>query len=85
MANGKGMTSMANPFGPSPIRKKEDVIHHGFQVKDASQVEYIGGLFKGSMSIIPSPKQPDLAAVPMYPMLLGKSHLLERPQVHMAL
>jgi YVTN family beta-propeller protein len=60
VANGKGMTSMANPFGPSPIRKKEDVIHHGFEVKDASQVEYIGGLFKGSMSIISSPKQPEL-------------------------
>jgi YVTN family beta-propeller protein len=62
VANGKGMTSMANPFGPSPIRKKEDVIHHGFQVKDASQVEYIGGLFKGTMSIIPSPKQLELQA-----------------------
>ncbi|MFZ9240261.1 MAG: YncE family protein, partial [Chitinophagaceae bacterium] len=29
VANGKGMTSKANPFGPSPLRKKEDVIHHG--------------------------------------------------------
>ncbi len=60
VANGKGMTSFANPFGPSPLRKKEDVIHHGFQVKDASQVEYIGGLFKGTMSIIAPPSQIEL-------------------------
>ncbi len=57
VANGKGMTSKANPFGPSPLRKKEEVIHHGFESKDATQVEYIAGLFKGSMSIIDAPKQ----------------------------
>ena len=57
VANGKGMTSLANPFGPSPIRKKEEIIHHGFSTKDASQVEYIGGLFKGSMSVIDLPNQ----------------------------
>lgn len=60
VANGKGMTSKANPFGPSPLRKKEDVIHHGFEVKDGSQVEYIGGLFKGTMSIIDVPSQATL-------------------------
>jgi YVTN family beta-propeller protein len=60
VANGKGMTSLANPFGPSPIRKKEEIIHHGFNTKDASQVEYIGGLFKGTMSIIELPNQSSL-------------------------
>ena len=62
VANGKGMTSKANPFGPSPIRKKEEVIHHGFSTKDPSQVEYIGGLFKGTMSIILTPDEAKLAA-----------------------
>lgn len=61
VANGKGMTPKANPFGPSPVRKREDVIHHGFEVRDGSQVEYIGGLFKGSMSVIPVPSNADLA------------------------
>ena len=61
VANGKGMTSLANPFGPSPIRRKEEVIHHGFSTKDPSQVEYIGGLFKGTMSIIELPNQSSLA------------------------
>ena len=60
VANGKGMTSLANPFGPSPLRKKEEIIHHGFNTKDASQVEYIGGLFKGTMSIIDLPNQASL-------------------------
>ena len=60
VANGKGMSSLPNAFGPSPIRKKEEVIHHGFSTKDASQVEYIGGLFKGTMSVIKTPTQPEL-------------------------
>ena len=60
VANGKGMTSLANPFGPSPLRKREEIIHHGFNTKDASQVEYIGGLFKGTMSIIDLPNQSSL-------------------------
>jgi len=62
VANGKGMTSKANPFGPSPVRKREEVIHHGFSTKDPGQVEYIAGLFKGSMSIIPTPDEAKLAA-----------------------
>lgn len=61
VANGKGMTSKPNPFGPSPVRRREDVIHHGFEVRDGAQVEYIGGLFKGSMSVIPVPSAADLA------------------------
>ena len=52
------MTSKANPFGPSPLRKREEVIHHGFETKAGDQVEYIAGLFKGSMSIIDLPAQP---------------------------
>jgi YVTN family beta-propeller protein len=58
VANAKGMTSKANPFGPSPLRKREEVIHHGFETRSGDQVEYIGGLFKGTMSIIDVPAQP---------------------------
>lgn len=60
VANAKGMTSKPNPFGPSPLRKREEVIHHGFETKPGDEVEYIGGLFKGSMSIIDIPTQPQL-------------------------
>lgn len=62
VANAKGMTSKANPFGPSPLRKREEVIHHGFETKPADQVEYIAGLFTGTMSIIEVPAQPQLEA-----------------------
>lgn len=60
VANGKGMSSKANPFGPSPLRKREEVIHHGFSTKPGSEVEYIAGLFKGTMSVIEIPKSPIL-------------------------
>jgi YVTN family beta-propeller protein len=60
VANGKGMTSKSNRFGPSPLRKQQEVIHHGYEVRDASQVEYIGSLFKGTMSVISSPAQAQL-------------------------
>lgn len=60
VANGKGFSSRPNVFGPSPLRKNEDVIRHGFESRDPKKVEYIGGLFWGTMSVIPIPKQPVL-------------------------
>lgn len=55
VANGKGFESKANPFGPSPLRRKEEVIHHGGITKAGSEVQYIGSLLKGAMSIIDVP------------------------------
>jgi len=57
VSNGKGFTPKANPFGPSPLRKREEVIHHGGITKEGSDVEYIGSLFTGTMSVIPVPTQ----------------------------
>ena len=57
VANGKGFTPKANPFGPSPLRKREEVIHHGGITKQGSEVQYIGSLFTGTMSVIPVPSQ----------------------------
>jgi YVTN family beta-propeller protein len=53
VANGKGFTSMANPLGPQPVRKADN---SGYQ-KGAtnSREQYIGGLFKGTLSIIDKP------------------------------
>ncbi|MBK6816656.1 MAG: bifunctional YncE family protein/alkaline phosphatase family protein [Saprospiraceae bacterium] len=61
VSNGKGFTSKANPFGPSPLRPSEEVIHHGGIMKAGSDVEYIGGLFQGTMSIISVPGADQLA------------------------
>ncbi len=63
VANGKGLTSLANPNGPSPVRKKETV---NFQAGDENakvkQVEYIGSLFKGTLSVFAEPSTNKLAA-----------------------
>ena len=57
VANGKGSQSMANPDGPNPVRKLETVSHHlGDTVKPA-KVQYIAGLFTGTMSTIPVPNE----------------------------
>lgn len=54
VSNGKGFSSMANPHGPQPISKKDD---SGYQVGSSAdkEPEYIGGLFKGTLSIIKAP------------------------------
>ncbi len=61
VANGKGFTPKANPFGPSPIRKKGEVIHHMGITKTGSSEQYIGSLFTGTMSVIANPSITALA------------------------
>ncbi|NDA62567.1 MAG: hypothetical protein EBX50_11045 [Chitinophagia bacterium] len=61
VANGKGFTSLANPYGPNPVSKK---IQLQFQKGDTTQpkeVQYIGGLFKGTLSIFSEPSVSQLA------------------------
>jgi YVTN family beta-propeller protein len=62
VANGKGFSSSANPYGPNPTRRKEDVVYEHGDRTQPRQVQYIGGLFKGMLSIISEPDQPTLAA-----------------------
>lgn len=50
VANGKGISPMANPKGPQP----------GVKPAAGSTVEYIGGLFKGTVSVIDLPKGEEL-------------------------
>jgi YVTN family beta-propeller protein len=59
VSNGKGFSSMANPFGPSPMRKHGQVMWHGADT--SSKVQYIGGLFKGTLSIINVPTDKQLS------------------------
>ncbi len=60
VTNGKGNTSLANPYGPRPIKNGEEVILHGADVNAPKEVQYIGSMFKGTMSVIPSPSVKDL-------------------------
>ncbi|HXD78082.1 MAG TPA: beta-propeller fold lactonase family protein [Puia sp.] len=55
VANGKGMSSMANPFGPNPAAPRQHVNYQHGDLRRAQPVQYIAGLFKGTMSIIPEP------------------------------
>ena len=59
VANGKGFTSLPNPNGPQPISKKDD---SGYQKSptEKKDIQYIGGLFKGTLSIIKEPNKEQL-------------------------
>ncbi|MFA5328145.1 MAG: bifunctional YncE family protein/alkaline phosphatase family protein [Prolixibacteraceae bacterium] len=52
VSNGKGLTSRANPYGPSPMSKKEQVEHHKEMSNKNIKVQYIGGLFRGTLQAI---------------------------------
>ncbi|OAQ39337.1 hypothetical protein A5893_10710 [Pedobacter psychrophilus] len=59
VTNGKGFTSLPNPNGPQPISKNDD---SGYQKSptEKKEVQYIGGLFKGTLSIIKEPNAEQL-------------------------
>lgn len=63
VSNGKGFTSLPNAKGPDPTKKDQEVNYqHGDYKKQQSRIQYIGGLFKGTMSIIDEPAAAQLAA-----------------------
>jgi YVTN family beta-propeller protein len=55
VSNGKGLTSKANPFGPNPTRKGEVVTYQKAGMEQKMKVQYIGGLFRGTLQIVKSP------------------------------
>jgi YVTN family beta-propeller protein len=58
VSNGKGFTSMANPKGPQPVKKADN---SGYQRgATGSKEQYIGGLFKGTLSFIKAPQEAQL-------------------------
>jgi DNA-binding beta-propeller fold protein YncE len=61
VANGKGLTSHANPLGPNPMKRHEKVVHEHADPSKPEVVQYIGGLFRGTLSIIPEPGEKLLA------------------------
>ncbi len=61
VANGKGFTSKANPYGPNPVAKREEVNYQAGDKKRPKDVEYIGGLFKGTLSIFPVPSEKQMS------------------------
>ena len=61
VANGKGFSSLPNPKGPNPYAKKQKVSYQQGDEKKPEEVQYIGGLFKGTLSMITTPNEKQLA------------------------
>lgn len=57
VSNAKGLTSKANPYGPNPYRKGSEVIYQEGGKEQKMNVQYIGGLFKGTLEIIDNPDE----------------------------
>ena len=60
VTNGKGFSSQANPYGPNPYRSREAVIYQQGDTSKPMGVQYIAGLFKGTLSIISTPSDKQL-------------------------
>ena len=58
VTNGKGFSSSANVKGPDPTKKDQEVHYQQSDYNRQQQkMDYIGGLFKGTMSIITVPSE----------------------------
>ena len=55
VTNGKGFSSLPNPQGPNPISPSETVSYQNGDSSRPFRVQYIGGLFTGTLSIINIP------------------------------
>jgi len=60
VSNGKGFSSMANPYGPNPFGNKQTVLYQEGDPNKPKNVQYIAGLFQGTMSIIDMPTDAQL-------------------------
>lgn len=59
--SGKGLSSAANPFGPNPVNKRNKVDYQkSDNRKEVRKVQYIGSLFRGTVSWLPIPNEAEL-------------------------
>jgi phospholipase C len=52
---------MANPYGPNPFGNKQQVIYQQGDPEKPKDVQYIAGLFKGTMSVMEEPTDAQLS------------------------
>jgi YVTN family beta-propeller protein len=62
VTNGKGFSSAANPKGPNPLKTRKPQTEGANPEANKEVIEYIGGLFKGTLSIIKVPNEADLGS-----------------------
>ncbi|HKK42539.1 MAG TPA: YncE family protein, partial [Bacteroidales bacterium] len=60
VSNGKGTHSLANPYGPNPMKKDEEVLYQENGIEKKIKVQYIGGLFRGTLCIVNTPDSKQL-------------------------
>ena len=61
VTNGKGFSSFPNPNGPYPLDPKSGAGFHKGELFNKGKVQYIGGLFIGTLSIIDVPDEVQLS------------------------
>lgn len=61
VSNGKGFSSFSNPEGPDPTSLEQRVAYQKGDRETISKIQYIGGLMKGTLSIIEAPDERRLA------------------------
>ncbi|MBC6489567.1 beta-propeller fold lactonase family protein [Flavihumibacter stibioxidans] len=61
VTNGKGLSSFANPQGPNPAQRAQVVLGHAGDSTRPAKVQYIGGLFHGTLSMIEQPSKAQLS------------------------
>jgi len=61
VTNGKGLSSAANPYGPNPTGARQMVGRHTGDTTLPPKVQYIAGLFLGTLSTIDEPSAPQLS------------------------
>ena len=55
VTSGKGLSSLANPYGPNPMRKGSEVVYQEGGKEKSMKEQYIGGLFRGTIGILQFP------------------------------
>ncbi len=61
VSNGKGLSSLPNPKGPNPVKRTNKVHHQKGDPEKTEEIQYIGSLLKGTLSLIASPGKVKLA------------------------
>jgi YVTN family beta-propeller protein len=61
VSNGKGLSSHANPYGPNPARNGDEVVYQAGGMDHKIREQYIGGLFRGTLSVLNIPDAAHLA------------------------
>jgi YVTN family beta-propeller protein len=82
VSNGKGNMNVVNPHGPNPYRSGEQVIYQQGGETKTMKVQYIAGLFRGTMQLIdvPGPEQAGIYSQAVYnntPFKAGKGMLTD--------